>query len=185
MTDVASWVRLQLNGGTLDGKEIVSEEALQPTHTPHIVRGSPGTYDGQTLFYGLGWNVENDHLGYLRWGHSGAFSRGAATNATLLPALGLGVIVLTNGQPIGVPETLVDEIIDQIVTGGRPRTGPGTGRSSAGSSSRTRHSPSCPSRRRRPGRTTPTSGPTRTTSTARSRSSPTATEWPSSRGRTG
>ncbi len=124
VTDVATWVRLQLNGGTLDGEEIVSEEALLPTHTPHIVRGSPGTYDGQSLFYGLGWNVENDHLGYLRWGHSGAFTRGAATNATLLPAEGLGVIVLTNGFPIGAPEALVDEIIDQIVTGGQTQDWP-------------------------------------------------------------
>ena len=119
VTDVATWVRLQLNGGTLDGEEIVSEEALQPTHTPHIAVGSPGTYDGQTISYGLGWNVLTDHLGYLRWAHSGAFTRGAATNATLLPAAGLGVIVLTNGVPIGVPEALVDEIIDQIVTGGQ------------------------------------------------------------------
>jgi CubicO group peptidase (beta-lactamase class C family) len=119
VTDVATWVRLQLSGGTLDGEEIVSEEALQPTHTPHIAVGSPGTYDGQTISYGLGWNVLTDHLGYLRWAHSGAFTRGAATNATLLPAAGLGVIVLTNGVPIGVPEALVDEIIDQIVTGGQ------------------------------------------------------------------
>ena len=57
VTDVATWVRLQLNGGTLDGEEIVSEEALQPTHTPHIAVGSPGTYDGQPISYGLGWNV--------------------------------------------------------------------------------------------------------------------------------
>ena len=119
MTDVATWVRLQLNGGTLDGEEIVSEEALVPTHTPHIAVGSPGTYDGQTISYGLGWNVLTDHLGYLRWAHSGAFTRGAATNATLLPAEGLGVIVLTNGVPIGVPEALVDEIIDQIAMGGQ------------------------------------------------------------------
>ena len=36
--DVATWVRLQLNGGTLDGEEIISEEALPPTHTPQIVK---------------------------------------------------------------------------------------------------------------------------------------------------
>ena len=121
VTDVATWVRLQLNGGTLDGEEIVSEEALLPTHTPHIAVGSPGTYDGQTISYGLGWNVLTDQVGYLRWAHSGAFTRGAATNATLLPAAGLGVIVLTNGVPIGVPETLVEEILDQIATGGQTR----------------------------------------------------------------
>ena len=35
-----------------------------------------------------------------------------------------GVVVLTNGMPIGVPETLADQIIDQIVTGGQTQDWP-------------------------------------------------------------
>jgi hypothetical protein len=119
--DMTRWLRLQLNGGTLEGSEVVSEDALVPTHMPHIAIGPPGTYDGQTASYGLGWIVVTDHLGYLRWGHSGGFDRGASTNATLLPTEGLGVVALTNGMPIGVPEALADEIIDQIATGGQTR----------------------------------------------------------------
>ena len=121
VNDVATWVRLQLNGGTLDGEEIVSEEALVPTHTPQIVKPPAAEYDGPAYSYGLGWNLGQDHLGYFRWSHSGAFTQGASTNATLLPAEGLGVVVLTNGMPIGVPETLADQIIDQIVTGNQTR----------------------------------------------------------------
>jgi CubicO group peptidase (beta-lactamase class C family) len=117
LDDIARWLRLQLGGGSLDGVEIISEEALVPTHTPQVVRPPAPAYDGPTHFYGLGWNVEQDHLGYLRWAHSGAFDYGAATNATLLPTQRLGVVVLTNGMPIGVPETIVDQILDQIVTG--------------------------------------------------------------------
>lgn len=119
--DVATWVRLQLNGGTLDGEEIVSEEALVPTHTPQIVKPPAADYDGPAHSYGLGWNLDQDHLGYFRWSHSGAFTQGAATNVTLLPIEGLGVVVLTNGMPIGVPETIADQIIDQIVTGSQTR----------------------------------------------------------------
>lgn len=121
VNDVATWVRLQLNGGTLDGEEIISEEALLPTHTPQIVRPPAPTYDGPAHSYGLGWNLDQDHLGYFRWSHSGAFTQGAATNVTLLPIEGLGVVVLTNGMPIGVAETLADQIIDQIVTGNQTR----------------------------------------------------------------
>ena len=121
VNDVATWVRLQLNGGTLDGEEIISEEALLPTHTPQIVKPPAPTYDGPAHFYGLGWILDQDHLGYFRWSHSGAFTQGAATNITLLPLEGLGVVVLTNGMPIGVPETLADQIIDQIVTGNETR----------------------------------------------------------------
>jgi CubicO group peptidase (beta-lactamase class C family) len=118
LEDVSTWVRLVLGGGTLDGDEIIGEEALTETHVPHIVRAPRIGYDAQTLFYGLGWNVENDHLGFLRWGHSGAFSAGAATTAVLLPTEQLGVIVLTNGMPLGIPEIIADEIIDRIATGG-------------------------------------------------------------------
>ncbi len=115
--DMATWLRLQLGGGTLDGVEIISEEALVPTHTPQVVRPPAAAMTGRPDFYALGWNVDEDHLGYLRWAHSGAFDYGASTNATVLPAAKLGVVVLTNGMPIGVPETLVDKILDQIVAG--------------------------------------------------------------------
>ncbi|MGI9029750.1 MAG: serine hydrolase, partial [Ilumatobacteraceae bacterium] len=124
LRDVATWVRLQLNGGTLDGREIISQDALAPTHTPHVVRPPAPTYDGSTSFYGLGWNIDVDHLNKLRWAHSGAFTNGAATNATLLPTEGLGVILLTNAMPIGVAETLADQIIDQIVVGEQTRDWP-------------------------------------------------------------
>ncbi len=121
VNDVATWVRLQLNGGTVDGKEIIKEEALLPTHTPQIVKPPAPTYDGPAHSYGLGWNLDQDHLGYYRWSHSGAFNQGASTNVTMVPIEGLGVVVLTNGMPIGVPETLADQIIDQIVTGNQTR----------------------------------------------------------------
>ena len=35
LTDMTRWVRMQLDGGTLDGEEIVSEDALVPTHAAH------------------------------------------------------------------------------------------------------------------------------------------------------
>ena len=187
VNDVATWVRLQLNGGTLDGDQIISEEALLPTHTPQIVKPPAPTYDGPAHSYGLGWNLDQDHLGYFRWAHSGAFTQGAATNITLLPLEGLGVVVLTNGMPIGVPETLADQIIDQIVTGERDQTGQALldRHLQPTCPSRTRPSPTCqtadagPAARRLPRLRTPT------TSTGRSRSSPTERGWPLSRDRPG
>ena len=108
-----------LAGGTLDGTAIIDEEALGETHVPHIVRSPPSGYDAQSHFYGLGWNVENDHLGFLRWAHSGVFTNGTGTTAVLLPTEQSGVVVLTNGMPLGVPEIIADEIVDQIATGGQ------------------------------------------------------------------
>lgn len=119
--DLSRWIRLQLAGGELDGTRIVAEEALAETHTPHILRTPPTGPETIGAFYGLGWNVDVDHLGYVRWSHSGAFTTGAATTAVLLPELGLGVVVLTNGSPIGAAEAIADTIVDDVVRGGPTR----------------------------------------------------------------
>ena len=117
LQDVTTWVRLVLGGGTLDGEEIIGKSALATTHVPHIVRAPLSSYDAHPQLYGLGWNVETDHLGFLRWSHSGAFSSGASTTTVLLPQERLGIVVLTNGMPQGVPEIVADEILEQIVLG--------------------------------------------------------------------
>lgn len=118
LKDVTTWARLVLGGGKLGGDEIIGEHALAETHVPHIVRAPLPSYNAQPTMYGLGWNVATDHLRFLRWSHSGAFSAGASTTAVLLPQEHLGVVVLTNGMPQGVPEIIADEIVDQIATGG-------------------------------------------------------------------
>jgi CubicO group peptidase (beta-lactamase class C family) len=116
--DMATWARLQLGGGKLDGKEIAAADALATTHTPQILRSPLAAPDASGAFYGLGWNIDYDHLGYTRWSHSGAFSNGAATTVVLIPKEDLGVVVLTNGMPIGAPEAIADTIVDDVVNGG-------------------------------------------------------------------
>jgi CubicO group peptidase (beta-lactamase class C family) len=119
--DLTRWMRLQLSEGTLDGTPIVAADALSETRSPHILRTPPSGADTVGGFYGLGWNVEVDHLGYVRWSHSGAFSTGAATTAVLLPKAGLGVVVLTNGSPIGAAEAIADVVVDDVVRGAPTR----------------------------------------------------------------
>jgi CubicO group peptidase (beta-lactamase class C family) len=115
--DMATWMRLQLAGGKLDGHQIVAADALATTHTPQILLDPLGASDAPGAFYGLGWIVGMNHLGYMRWGHAGAFTNGAATMVQLLPTEQLGVVTLTNGQPIGLAEGLTDDIIDDVVNG--------------------------------------------------------------------
>jgi CubicO group peptidase (beta-lactamase class C family) len=117
VTDIATWVRLELAGGTLNGVRVVASDALAETHTPHMLRRPLSTAEQPGSFYGLGWNLDVDHLGYLRWSHSGAFTNGAATTTVLIPKEGLGIVVLSNGKPIGVPEAIADTVIDQVVRG--------------------------------------------------------------------
>jgi len=116
--DMAQWIRLQLSNGKLNGKQIIDAEALAETHRPQVLRQAPEdpSIDRATL-YGLGWNVDYDDEGRVRLSHSGGFSLGAATVVSLYPAEELGIVVLTNATPIGVPEAIAKTFFDLALNG--------------------------------------------------------------------
>ncbi|MFD9304881.1 serine hydrolase [Streptomyces sp. NPDC060048] len=109
--DMARWMRLQLGDGMLDGKRIVPADTLARTHVPEIV-SQPVNATGKTDFYALGWNVSYDDAGRVRLSHSGAFDLGANTNVTMLPLEKLGIVVLTNGAPVGVADAVALDFFD-------------------------------------------------------------------------
>jgi CubicO group peptidase (beta-lactamase class C family) len=119
VNDMARWMRLHLSGGTFNGEPIISAEALAETYQPHMVLNAHPIKPAAERygFYGLGWNVDYDELGRVRLGHSGAFLLGAATAVSLVPADRLGIIVLTNAQPLGLPEALAQTFIDLATFG--------------------------------------------------------------------
>lgn len=121
--DLANWVRLELAGGKFDGRQLIAADALAATHVPLMARGS-NPISGAQSFYGLGWNVEFGRHG-LSWGHAGAFSLGARTLATLYPDSDLGIVILTNAFPTGLPEGLVDSFAGLVFDGeaGKDTTG--------------------------------------------------------------
>jgi CubicO group peptidase (beta-lactamase class C family) len=117
--DLARWLRLLLAGGRLDGRAVVAAGALGETFRPQVVSAPAREPAGRTGFYGLGWNVGHDAAGRLTLSHSGAFDQGAATCVLLVPAADLGIVVLTNGAPVGVPEAAAFTFLD-LVHAGRP-----------------------------------------------------------------
>jgi len=120
--DLAQWLRLQLGRGTVAGSEIVKAAALDETHRPQIVSApAENPMEGRPSFYGLGWGIGYEPYGRIRWSHSGAFNLGAATCVNILPVEQVGIAVLTNGQPIGVPEAICATFIALVLTGKRER----------------------------------------------------------------
>lgn len=113
--DLAQWMRLELANGSFDGEPLISAKALEATHVPLMSTGANPVNGGPT-FYGLGWNVQFGPHG-LVWGHAGAFSQGARSVVSLLPDSGLGIVVLANAFPSGVPEGLADSFLDLVFTG--------------------------------------------------------------------
>ncbi|MGY1706221.1 serine hydrolase [Geodermatophilus sp. SYSU D00697] len=117
--DLAQWIRLQLGNGVHAGTGVIDPAALDVTRVPHSVSGPPATPEARTGFYGLGWNVSYDDQGRLQIGHSGAFALGAATTVLMLPGEQLGIVVLTNGRPQGIPEAIAAGFFD-VANHGEP-----------------------------------------------------------------
>jgi len=122
--DLAEWVRLQLNNGKWNGKQLIDATALDETHKPVICTSpidpaKPDVCPGGTS-YGLGWDVRTNGQGHTQLGHSGAFFQGAATAVYMVPDEHLGILVLTNSMPVGVPESICLHFLD-LVHYGKPQ----------------------------------------------------------------
>ena len=118
--DLAAWLRMELANGVWNGNEFIKPAALARTHQPAILL-SPPTPPARSGFYGLGWDISDDAAARVRWSHSGAFFQGASTQVLMLPAANLGIVVLTNGMPIGVPESISAYFLDAIEAGSATR----------------------------------------------------------------
>jgi CubicO group peptidase (beta-lactamase class C family) len=118
LRDLTQWLRLQLAAGTFAGQPVVASDPLRETHRPQIVLGAPGPGAWFTSFYGLGWFVSYDDRGRVLLSHGGDFSS-YNTLATLLPAAGLGIVVLCNGWP-GALRTAIPQAFVEMVTQGEP-----------------------------------------------------------------
>jgi hypothetical protein len=100
-----------------EGAEVVASAPLLETRRPQILEASPSNpADGPALFYGLGWRLTYDEWGRLLVHHIGDFSSGFRSGVYLLPAAGLGIVVLTNAWPNALADAIPKmfyEIIDQ------------------------------------------------------------------------
>ncbi|TWT55506.1 serine hydrolase [Allorhodopirellula solitaria] len=115
--DLAQWLRLQLAAGELHGQPIIDPAALLAMQTPHSIKGRPSTPSAHTNLYGLGMGISVRDDGYTNWSHSGAFLLGTGTNFSMIPGQRLGVVTITNGQPVGLAEATSDTVLDLIVDG--------------------------------------------------------------------
>jgi CubicO group peptidase (beta-lactamase class C family) len=114
--DLSRWLRLQLASGKLEGKQLIAAEALAQTHRPHILLSfDPKTH--RATFYALGWEAYTDEQGRAILTHNGAWISGVRTEAVLLPAQRLGIAVLVNAFPSGLPEALRECFFDLVLKG--------------------------------------------------------------------
>ncbi len=101
VADVANWLRMQLNNGKFDGKQIVSEKNIWEMHQPAVIlpisKGSSDFIPSRHFnTYGLGWNVW-DYQGRKVVSHGGGLD-GMISKTAMMPEENLGLVVLTNSE---------------------------------------------------------------------------------------
>lgn len=137
--DLAQWVKLTLGRGYFEGQKFIDPQgieaaetlakqtgrnvldildeqgALAETHKATMISGYDPT-TGQTQTYGLCWNI-GSKAGQPLWSHSGEFALGARSVVGLCPKESLGIVVLVNAAPSGVPEGLQLDFFDLVLLG--------------------------------------------------------------------
>jgi len=101
LDDMLRWTALQLARGALpDGSRVFSEAQSRVMWRPHMILGvGREQYErDRTHFraYGLGWRLADVH-GYKEVSHTGSYT-GFRAQVTLIPELGVGVVVLLNAS---------------------------------------------------------------------------------------
>lgn len=120
--DIAKWMNMVLADGEVDGAQFIDPLELAKTYSAHSITGGDArNLTSRTSAYGFGMNVATTVTGRVNINHSGAFGWGAATNATMIPDLNLGIVVLTNGAPSGVPEAIASVFVDLVEFGEETR----------------------------------------------------------------
>ena len=99
ISDLGRWLNLNINGGRLDGKQVIASDLLDYVHTGYTqsTRNEPPfSGDGE---YGLGWQIgkyKTDRVIY----HHGGYA-GYRTHVSYMPDKRVGVGVLVNNDLAG------------------------------------------------------------------------------------
>lgn len=102
--DLSRWMRMVLAEGMFEGRRIIAKAALEEMLSMQFKRAEDG--EGGASGQGFGMEVLIDPNGSTTWLHPGNFQAGASTQVYFIPEFELGIVTLTNGWPVGVPEAI-------------------------------------------------------------------------------
>jgi CubicO group peptidase (beta-lactamase class C family) len=115
--DMAQWLAMLIDNGNVQGQPLIPAAALLPAITPQVISRAATAPTVRADMYGYGFNVGVQPSGRTNFSHSGAFALGAGTAFAVLPSARVGIVVLTNAAPIGVPESLIAEFMQLVQFG--------------------------------------------------------------------
>jgi len=97
--DLATWLRMNMNEGKLNGRQVIPAAVVKACHTGYTVTErdtEPFTGKGE---YGLGWQIGNYHTQKVIY-HFGGFP-GFSSHISFMPEQKLGVAVMVNEGNLG------------------------------------------------------------------------------------
>ena len=119
--DMVKWMRFNLNGGVVDGRQLLNPNTIRELHTIQFPRSvsRAAERDFGTRFsgYGLGWSI-SDFRGRKMISHGGGLT-GMISLQTMLPEERLGIIILTNFAPNNLTRALTYRILDTFLGAGQ------------------------------------------------------------------
>jgi CubicO group peptidase (beta-lactamase class C family) len=116
VNDMAKWLAMMLGKGVYAGRRVIDAHALESAISPQMLTAP--AHDGRPAsYYGFGFNVGMTPCGRPEYNHSGAFASGAATFFKVVPSTAIAFVALTNGYPLGIPETLGAQFFDLVEVG--------------------------------------------------------------------
>ncbi len=114
VVELTRYLRLNLEGGTIDGTRILSPESLDMMHTLHAHR-APTAYGKHG--YGYGWGITPDFLGHKLVHHGGSILVSTG-HLALLPHIDVGVALAANS--LAMPHSAIAEGVLATLLGKNP-----------------------------------------------------------------
>lgn len=112
--DLSRWLLFQLGEGAIDGRRLLSAEALLETRKPQMpLEPDPELGVTNVSSYALGWIV-SDYRGTLLVSHAGSLD-GFSTQVALVPKLHAGVVVLANARRGLGTAAARNAILDELI----------------------------------------------------------------------
>ena len=117
VSDMAKWLIVWINGGKINGKEVLpSQYTTEAMSAQMVVSGSLPSKERPDVFmanYGFGWELSS-YRGHYRVNHGGNIN-GFSANASFFPSDSIGIVVLTNQNGSAIPNLVRNVVADRLL----------------------------------------------------------------------
>ncbi len=111
--DMTQWLRMMLDGGTVDGKQVLTQKTVNEIHAASLVAGRSGPLGDPDGAVGLGCDSYH-FLSELVIEKNGALE-GVRSIVILIPGKNAGLVVIANKQLTVFPEAVRDEFLERYI----------------------------------------------------------------------